>query len=149
MEKNILEIAMSKKGQFAALEWSRPCKTLKSCNDIITKRTTAHGVQLGVAYDNKAVVKEARESGDLPAENQGLRGKHWIKFPYVLQNDHNDTKYLRISTTANTEYKTQYFRNGQPVEKKDIENILYSSEKKPGEKQAVFDIKLDNITNIK
>ena len=34
-------------------------------------------------YDNKASVKEARQNGDLPSENQGLKGMEWVEYPIV------------------------------------------------------------------
>jgi hypothetical protein len=48
---SIREIALSKKGTFATLEYSRPVKVKKGCPVEITKTTVARNVRIGAQYD--------------------------------------------------------------------------------------------------
>lgn len=146
---NIKAIAESKKGQFSSVTWARTCKTLKSCSDTITKRTTASAVRIGASYDNMAVVKEGRANGELPKENQGLRGMVWINYPITLASIHNGREYLRIETASNSHFSTEYFKNGIKVEKSQIIDLLQSSEKRSGDVPTVMNIGYDTIEEIK
>lgn len=144
------EKILSKKGQFACVGWARPCKTLKSCDKVITKLTMANNVRIGAGYDNMAVVKSARENGELPKENQGLNGLEWVEYPYILRNPKTEKQFVRIETAKNTTFKSQYFINGVETTKAEIEPYLQASEKKPsGEMPTVMNINIENIDYIK
>ena len=147
--KNIIEIALNKKGQFASAEWSRPCKTLKSCNHEIIKRTIANNVRIGANYENLHTTIEGRASGELPSENQGLRGLEWVNFPVVLKNPKTDRQFIRLETAKNSKFITQYFIDGQETTKAEIESYLQASEKSSGEIPTVMNIGIDTIINIK
>lgn len=147
MTNEIIEKALNKKGQFATIAYCRQCKTLKSCNDIILKSTRAKNIRIGAGYDNLKSTIEGRENGTLPAENAGLNGMQWIKYPVLLQG--KSSQYIRLETSKNTIFETAYYKNGNLVDKKDIENLLFSSEKKSsGEIPTVLNIKVDNIVGI-
>ena len=147
--KNIIEIALTKKGQFASAEWSRPCKTLKSCNHEIIKRTIANNVRIGANYENLHTTIEGRASGELPSENQGLRGLEWVNFPVVLKNPKTDRQFIRFETVKNSKFITQYFIDGQETTKDEITNYLQASEKSSGEMPTVMNIGIDTIINLK
>ena len=147
--KNIIEIALTKKGQFASAEWSRPCKTLKSCNHEIVKRTIANNVRIGANYENLHTTIEGRASGELPSENQGLRGLEWVNFPVVLKNPKTDRQFIRLETAKNSKFITQYFIDGQETTKDEIANYLQASEKSNGEMPTVMNIGIDTIINLK
>lgn len=147
--KNIIEIALTKKGQFASAEWSRPCKTLKSCNHEIVKRTIANNVRIGANYENLQTTKEGRADGTLPSENQGLRGLEWVNFPVVLKNPKTDRQFIRLETAKNSKFITQYFIDGQETSKDEIETYLQASEKSSGEMPTVMNIGIDTIISLK
>ena len=147
--KNIIEIALDKKGQFASAEWSRPCKTLKSCNHEIVKRTIANNIRIGANYENLHTTIEGRASGELPSENQGLRGVEWVNFPVVLKNPKTERQFIRLETAKNSKFITQYFIDGQETTKDEIANYLQASEKSSGEMPTVMNIGVDTIINLK
>lgn len=147
--KNIIEIALNKKGQFASAEWARPCKTLKSCNHEIVKRTIANNVRIGANYENLHTTIEGRASGELPSENQGLRGLEWVNFPVVLRNPKTERQFIRLETAKNSKFITQYFIDGQETTKDEIANYLQASEKSSGEMPTVMNIGIDTIINLK
>ena len=147
--KNIIETALNKKGQFASAEWSRPCKTLKSCNHEIIKRTIANNVRIGANYENLHTTIEGRASGELPSENQGLRGLEWVTFPVVLRNPKTERQFIRLETAKNSKFITQYFIDGQETTKAEVESYLQASEKSSGEMPTVMNIGIDTIINIK
>lgn len=147
--KNIIEIALTKKGQFASAEWSRPCKTLKSCNHEIVKRTKASNIRIGANYENLQTTKDGRADGTLPSENQGLRGLEWVNFPVVLKNPKTDRQFIRLETAKNSKFITQYFIDGQETTKDEIETYLRASEKSSGKMPTVMNIGIDTIINLK
>ena len=147
--KNIIEIALTKKGQFASAEWSRPCKTLKSCNHEIIKKTIANNVRIGANYENLQTTKDGRADGTLPSENQGLRGLEWVNFPVVLRNPKTNRQFIRLETAKNSKFTTQYFIDGKETTKAEIETFLQASEKSSGEMPTVMNIGIDTIINLK
>lgn len=147
---SIREVALSKKGTFATLEYARPVKTLKSCPIEITKTTIARNVRIGAEYDSMKVVKEAKgvkTTNEAHKLNTGLNGFEWVNYPTILQNKKGD-KYVRIETNSNTKFDTTYTVNGREVNKKDIEQYFLASEKSKGEMPVVMNIKLDSISYI-
>ena len=57
---SIREVALSKKGTFATLEYSRPVKVKKGCPVEITKTTVARNVRIGAQYDAMKSVQLAK-----------------------------------------------------------------------------------------
>lgn len=147
--KKFIETALNKKGQFASAEWVRPCKTLKSCNHEIVKKTIANNVRIGANYENLQTTKEGRADGTLPSENQGLRGLEWVSFPVLLRNPKTDRQFIRLETAKNSKFITQYFIDGQETTKAEIETYLQASEKSSGEMPTVMNIGIDTIINLK
>ena len=148
--KNIIETALNKKGQFASAEWSRPCKTLKSCEHEIVKKTIANNIRIGANYENLQTTKDGRADGTLPSENQGLKGLEWVNFPVILRNPKTSRYFIRLETTKNSKFKTQYFIDGRETTKAEIEHYLQASEKNSsGEMPTVMNIGFDTITSLK
>lgn len=148
--KNIKEIALTKKGQFANLTYARPCKTLKGAPEIM-KTTRAYNVRIGAEYDALRSTHEAKgvtTTEEAHAVNQGLRGFEWVQYPYILKATKSGKEYVRIETAKNTRFETVYTINGVETTKAEIENYLQASEKKSGEIPTVMNIGLDNITEI-
>jgi hypothetical protein len=147
MEDVMRVIEEYKSGTWVSITWEKELKTRKGIEAIVTKKTEAV-LRMGVAYDNKASVKEKRESGELPEENQGLPYGIWHLFPYLIQ--HKENFQLRVTTSQNTKYDTHYFLNGTEVKKDDIRELVLKSEiESNGERPEVFNIKIENLVAIK
>lgn len=147
---SIREVALSKKGTFATLEYSRPVKVKKGCPVEITKTTTARNVRIGAQYDamkSVQLAKGVQTTAEAHKLNTGLKGFEWVNYPTILQNAKGD-KYVRIETNNNTKFESVYRVNGREVNKADVEQYFLASEKSKGEMPVVMNIKLDNISYI-
>lgn len=148
---SIREVALSKKGTFATVGYSRPVKTKKDCPVTILKTTIARNVRIGCEYDAMKVVKDAKgvqTTAEAHKLNTGLKGFEWVNYPTILQNAKGD-KYVRIATNSNTKFDTVYTIDGREVSKASIENYMLASEKSHGgELPPVMNIKMDSIAYI-
>lgn len=147
---SIREIALSKKGTFATLEYSRPVKTVKACPVEITKTTVARNVRIGAQYDamkSVQLAKGVQTTAEAHKLNTGLKGFEWVNYPTILQNAKGD-KYVRIETNNNTRFESVYRVNGKEVNKADVEQYFLASEKSKGELPVVMNIKMDSISYI-
>lgn len=147
---SIREVALSKKGTFATLEYSRPVKVKKGCPIEITKTTVARNVRIGAQYDamkSVQIAKGVTNTAEAHALNTGLKGFEWVNYPTILQNAKGD-KYVRIETNTNTRFESVYRVNGREVNKAEIEQYFLASEKSKGELPVVMNIKMDNISYI-
>lgn len=147
---NIIEKALSKKGTFATVQYSRPVKVKKN-SPMITKVTRARNVRIGAQYDAlKAVqlakgVNSTQEAHEL---NTGLKGFEWDVYPTLLHSIKTNKQYIRVETNSNTLFETTYIMNGKVVNKADIEQYMLASEKSKGAMPVVFNIGVENITDI-
>jgi hypothetical protein len=117
IKMSIREVALSKKGTFATLEYSRPVKTVKACPVEITKTTVARNVRIGAQYDamkSVQIAKGVTNTADAHKLNTGLKGFEWVNYPTLLQNAKGD-KYVRIETNSNTKFESVYRVNGKEV----------------------------------
>lgn len=148
---DIKRVALNKKGQFANIQYARPCKVLKDAPAIV-KTTKAYNVRIGAEYDALQSTKDAKGTTtkeENHALNQGLRGFEWVQYPYILKATKSGKEYIRIETAKNSKFETVYTMNGKEVAKADILQYLQSSEKKSGEMPTVMNIGLENIQYIK
>lgn len=147
---NIIEKALSKKGQFATVDYERKVKTLKNAPEIY-KHTKAYNVRIGAEYDSLKTTLENKgvdNKEQAHALNQGLNGMEYEIYPVLLKG-RNDRQYIRIETAKNTRFETEYYMGGEKVNKADIEQYLQSSEKKSsGDLPTVMNIGVDSITEI-
>jgi len=147
---NIIEKALSKKGTFATVQYSRPVKVKKN-SPMITKVTRARNVRIGAQYDAlKAVqvakgVNSTQEAHEL---NTGLKGFEWDVYPTVLHSIKTNKQYIRLETNKNTVFDTTYVMNGKVVTKANIEPYILASERSKGEMPIVLNIGVENITDI-
>lgn len=147
---NIIEKALSKKGTFATVQYSRPVKVKKN-SPMITKVTRARNVRIGAQYDAlKAVqlakgVNNTQEAHEL---NTGLKGFEWDVYPTLLHSVKTNKQYIRIETNNNTLFETTYIMDGKVVNKADIEQYMLASEKSKGDMPVVLNIGVENITDI-
>lgn len=150
MNNNIEKIALSKKGQFTSLEYTKACKVKKNSPEII-KTTKVLNARIGCSYDALKSTQEAKgvdNKAEAEKLNTGLRGMEWINYPTVLKSIKTDKHYIRLETAKNTRFNTTYRVNGVEVDKADIEQYLQSSEKRTGEMPVVMNIGVDDINYI-
>lgn len=147
---NIIETALSKKGRFATVQYSRPVAVKKGA-PMITKVTRARQVRIGAQYDAMKVVQTAKGVTSTEAHklNTGLKGFEWVKYPTILKSLKSNEEYVRIETNSNTKFDTIYIMNGKVVSKTDIEPYILAKERSKGEMPVVMNIKASYITGIK
>ena len=146
---NIKNAITGIKGQFVSLKWHKTCSTYKNVTENIEKETQAHSVRIGAQYENMQAVKEGRENGNLPSENTGLRGLEWEVYPYILKNPKTGKEFLRIETTEASTFSSEFFMDGQDVDKESILDKLTANEKKSNDtRPIVMNIPLENILEI-
>lgn len=147
--KTLDKLKMAQAGGFIACVWQRTCKTRKGVEASIEKVVAAHSLQFAAAYDNRLAVQEKRESGELPAENQGLRGFQWETFPRILQAEKTGKLYARFNVTKATRFSTVYLKNGKRVSKEEIAPLLLASEISKGEAPLVLNVGVDNLIALR
>ncbi len=147
MKKNILETFLGKKGQFCKIVSTRPLKTLKAFSGLKIVKYSILNARCGCEYDAQKAVIEKRESGELPAENQGLPFGEWEIFKYTIV--HKGQRYLRFSTIPGSFGKSVYFLNGKRVKKEDIAPFCLASEFAEKKQMDVFVMKEESILALK
>jgi hypothetical protein len=147
--KTLEKLLAAPGGAFISAAWRRPAKTRKGVSALVEKSVAAHSLTFGVAYDNRAVVREGREDGTLPAENAGLRGFTWEVFPRILRADKTGKLYARLNVTAGSKFAAVWFLNGKRVEKSIVAPLLLASETGSGERPVVLNVALDNLTALR
>lgn len=148
---SIREVALSKKGTFATVEYSRPVKVKKGCPVEITKTTVARNVRIGAQYDALKAVQTAKgvsTTAEAHELNTGLKGFEWVTYPTILKSTKTGANYVRVETNTNTKFESVYRVNGKEVNKADVEQYFLASEKSKGEMPVVMNIKLDTISYI-
>ena len=148
----IRERIMSKKAQFACVVYQRECKVKKGAPKI-TKLSRARNVRIGTPYDSIEAVQKAKgvtNAEDAAKENMGLHnGLVMDTYPYTVFNPMTRRYFLRINTNKNTAFDTEYYVDGKLVQKSEIEDYLYSSEKNhKGDLPPVMNIAMDSIKYI-
>lgn len=148
---NIIETALTKKGHFATVQYSRPVKVKKGA-PMITKVTRARQIRIGAQYDalkSVQIAKGVTNTKDAHKLNTGLRGFEWINYPTILKSIKTGDQYVRVETNSNSKFETTYIMNGKVVTKQDIEPYILASERSKGDMPVVMNIKADYITAIK
>jgi hypothetical protein len=140
----MLDFIRTRKGQFSRAVWQRQCKTRVGFDHIKIIKRTEVTVRSGINYDSLAVVKEARANGELPATNQGLNGKTWVQYPYLLTG-RNDELQLRIYPGSNR--KVTYYMNGNEMDAAMLKHIILASEM-PRTIDIVQDIMLSDMIEL-
>lgn len=149
----IIAQARTLKGQNIKAVWCRPMKMKKSAESRLFFKESTTVVRVGINYDNRAVVKERRESGELPEENQGLIGRNWIEFPFLLQATKSGDLMIRMTPcSTDIKAKTRYFTLDQNENQIDISKdevikyCLASEYAKKEEAPLAFDVPVKYIT---
>jgi hypothetical protein len=136
-------------GRFISTVWKRQAKTRKGFEGVIEKQTAANGLQWGVEYDNKAVIQEKRENGELPAVNAGLNGMEWVSYPKILRGVKSGKLCVRFHLTKKTRFAVNWLLNGKRVSKEEILPFLLASEQSSGEKPDAINVGIDSILAVK
>ena len=148
---NIIETALTKKGRFATVQYSRPVKVKKGA-PMITKVTRARQIRIGAQYDalkSVQIAKGVTNTEDAHKLNTGLKGFEWVNYPTILKSIKTGDQYIRVETNSNSKFETTYIMNGKVVTKQDIEPYILASERSKGDMPVVMNIKADYITAIK
>lgn len=140
---NIEETLKSKKGQFTRAAWVRDCKVKVGAPSI--RKATVMTVRAGIEYDNMKVVKDKRESGELPAENAGLPWGEWEVYPYLIQ--HHGIRYARLYPMASSNTQVAYFMDGKERTFEEVEQYLLASEKRK-QKGDCITVKLADLVEL-
>jgi hypothetical protein len=139
-------ITETPKGANIIIEWSRDGKTRKGTVEQITKQVRMVG-RIGIQYDKQKVVQEKRENGELPTENQGLPWGEFEVYPYLIA--HKDKKYVRLykGTSDKVKPKVAWFKDGEQVERSEIDHLLLASEKSSS-KGDCFVVNAEDVTRL-
>ena len=116
-----------KKGTYITLHTLKQAKVKKSCPYKIVKSSKYKNARLGISYDNMSQTQVLRNTDEIPKENAGLTWGEWKSFPYVIE--HKGKDYLRCYVEIRN-IETTWIKDGEVVNKADIEEYLLSSEKK-------------------
>jgi hypothetical protein len=147
-QNKMLARFLSKTGQIVTVTTRRDMKVRAKFKHMKVEKVSTYQCRAGVDYDNIKAVKEKRESGELPKENQGLKWGEWKVFPYVIS--HKDNLYLRFSTIkTNVKSKVTFLVDDKEVKKEDIQDKCLSSEFSSSDSRVVFNIKLNSLKEIK
>ena len=137
-------------GQNICVAFRRNAKTLKTNPPPFRiEKQTVGTFRAGVNYENRAAIVEKREDG---IEAQGLKGKTWELFPYILKSEKTGELQLRLTpSSGDTKTIVQWFKNGQPVAKADVAPYLLASEtaeKTQDKGEFCFDIGCEKVLAI-
>ena len=138
---------LSRKGQIVSLHTVRDMKVRKGQAPI--QKESWFLTRIGVNYDNIQNVKDKREDGRLPQENQGLPWGQWVEFPYVIE--HKGELYVRCSKLRNENApgKVKFFRNGSEISREEAVAACLASEFARNDDGDVFNIKASSIITAK
>ncbi len=144
---DFLPVFMARKGQIVTVDTVRPLKVRKGMPEILKHSTFQ--CRVGVTYDNIGVVQEKRESGELPAENQGLPWGEWEIFPYVIA--HKGEKYLRCTMLRNGFHRAPVFTvDGTEIPRDEAQRMALASEfADRDDGPDVFNIKLSSVRAVR
>ena len=144
-----IKAVIQHKGQNLTVEVEKQLKTkVANRRDTVTK-LTRFVCRTGIQYDNIKDVKQARDSGELPSENDGLPWGEWDTFPYVIK--HKGANYLRLYPSSDKALvpHTKYFINGVETNKEYVQSICLASEfSKGGDRPKCYTVKADNVKSI-
>jgi hypothetical protein len=140
---------LSRKGQIATIHSKRTMKVRKKFEELgIIEKESTFQVRVGVNYDNIQVVKDKRQTGELPEENAGLPWGTWAEFPYVIE--HKNEYYVRCTLLRNNFVPTTlYWRNGMQITAEEAQEACLASEFKEDRTNDVFNIKVASILDVK
>lgn len=98
-----------------------------------------------INYGEKADIKEGHENGTIERRDRG-----WETVERGIQKDPKTGQhYLSIDfSKLSNPYKSQWYLNGNPVNREEIEHMLTSAERRQGEKRDWTTVKSDNVVDL-
>ena len=146
-QTQMLELLMSRKGQIVTVKTQRPVKMKRGQPEVF--KASEFQCRVGVNYDNIAVVKEGRATGELPAENAGLPWGEWLEFPYTI--GHKGETYVRCTLLNNAFRRAPVFTlaDGTVVDRETVKAGALASEFRDGDDSVVFNIKVSSLVEVK
>lgn len=146
-QTQMLELLMSRRGQIVTVKTQRPVKMKRGQPEVF--KASEFQCRVGVNYDNIAVVKEGRATGELPAENAGLPWGEWLEFPYTI--GHKGETYVRCTLLNNGFRRAPVFTlaDGTVVDRETVRAGALASEFKDGDDSVVFNIKVSSLVEVK
>ena len=139
---NILNTLLAKKGQIVTVSGSRPLKFKKDYLHFVGFKEKLFQARCGVSYDNLA----SREG----MVNQGLNGKRFLIYPYILKSSSNKLlfRFYRINNSFKPTVK--YIVQGNEVGVEELAQYCLASEYKEEDNQStLFDYPIDSINLVK
>lgn len=146
----IITALLESKGRHVSVTWKREMETYKEVTKKVEKRTRAW-VRTGIDYKNLASVKQGIASGERDEVQPLPSWQEWGEFPYILRHKTQGTEYVRLfpATFANLVPTVEYFIDGVPATKAEIEPLVTAKEKRErDEPAAVFNVKVNSILAI-
>jgi hypothetical protein len=152
-------IEATPKGSNVYVVWERRLDLKKAYKGFPLFKRTKMLLRLGVDYDEMDDVKKARENGDLPAENAGMRGKEWVDFPTLKRSLKTGNLLLSVKLAkvygktvkkAETVYivreagKETVCKSEEGIAK--YGHMMYA--KRKGEMPNTFDLKIEDVISI-
>lgn len=133
-----------KKGTIHSVHWKRVINAKKGFKGRIQKETIGN-FRIGVEYANMAINKDII-TGSLPYG-------YFVFSNEILYSPSTDTYQLRLTNTFNPNMKAKatYYLDGVEITKQELIEMdaLLSDEIKKKEPNPVFNVKLENIIEIK
>lgn len=151
----VRNVLMGIKGKNCRVIYCKALKSRKEYQNILITKTTEVSLRAGMDKDAMKATKEARETGELPEENQGLKpGWSWVDFPHILHYAPKNRDYFRFypASGAKTPPRIVY-RNetsGEEITKEQALMYCLASEINEREKKDsdCYNIPEENIISI-
>jgi hypothetical protein len=141
---SVLSIVQFARGQFFRIVWEsvqKPSAKFKALEGRLIKRCEGN-VRLGVAFENKASVKDGIESGER-GEVGSLRWGAWMLFPWFIV--HKGKAYLRAEPDGKIE--SQFYLDGVAISREEGLSYLPPSASESG-KPETMNLNLESIVSI-
>ena len=152
LHPQIIAACEGPKGAFVSLQTRRPCEMRAAFRSTPIFKVASMTVRLGVEYDNQSGVQDRRESGELPAENQGLVGKEWLVYPYIKRSLKSGKLLLATVPCRNeTPVHVSYFEDafGNRIDREHAKQICTAKEfPTRSDYIGAMDYTIENITGI-
>jgi len=131
------------------VEWTRPVDVYKEFCDVPLVKDVRMVGRTQINYDNQETVQHKRETGELPPDNQGLRGEQFFEFPCVICNPKNGKRHLRLykGTSKYTHPAVQYRIGNTVVSHNSVEHMLTAKERRDS-KGDCFQVNIANLRRI-
>jgi len=148
--QDLIDQLCAKKGVIRTISYRRDLKFRAAYAKLgyFGEKITSGQFFVGQNYENKAIIKEGRENGQLPETPQPLMGLEWEIFPFILRNKEGKL-YARLYPVHNNQFTTRFFINGNESNIQAIEEFCVGSELGGNEARILVNVALDNILIIK